>query len=81
MDLATGYSFRNRSVDRHKKRWFTLNKKITTLIEHDDHYEVQLPDWYINANHNGKFNEHAYERQMHCQDLNDLYNETKKQTQ
>ena len=77
-DFDTSYSFRNRAANEFRKRWFTLNKKATTLIEHEDHFEVILQDWYINANHNGKFNEGAYDRQFYCEALNELYEQEKK---
>lgn len=70
-DFDTSYSFRNRA--NYRKRWFTLNKKATTIVEKEDHLEVHLQDWYINANHNGKFNEQAYDRQYHCEELQKYY--------
>ena len=79
MDFDTSYSFRNRAENALNKRWFTLNKKATTIVEKEDHLEVTLQDWYINANHNGKFNEGAYERQHYCNELQERYYEEKKQ--
>ena len=50
-DHDTSYCFRL----RRGKGWLHLNKKATELIEHDDHFELRLADWYININHSGKF--------------------------
>ena len=79
MDFDTSYSFRNRAENALNKRWFTLNKKATTIVEKEDHLEVTLQDWYINANHNGKFNPQAFDRQHYCKTLEECYYEEKKQ--
>ena len=77
MDFDTSYSFRNRAENALNKRWFTLNKKATTIVEKEDHLEITLADWYINVNHNGKFNSGAYERQHYCNRLQEYYTQQK----
>jgi hypothetical protein len=77
MDFETSYSFRNRAENALNKRWFTLNKKATTIVEKEDHLEVTLQDWYINARHNGKFNAGAHERQHYCNRLQEYYEQEK----
>ncbi len=65
-DHDTSYCFRLR-----RKGWIHLNKKATKLIEHDDHYEVKLADWYINIG--DKFITETIARQDKCKDLQDYY--------
>ena len=43
-EQETSYCFKL----RRGKGWLHLNRKATELIEHDDHFEVRLADWYIN---------------------------------
>ena len=65
-DYDTAYCFRLR-----RKGWIHLNKKATKLIEHDDHFEVKLADWYINIG--DKFITETIARQDKCKDLQDYY--------
>ena len=68
-DHDTSYCFRL----RRGKGWLHLNKKATELIEHDDHFELRLADWYININHSGKFISQRIIRQEQCQELQEWY--------
>ena len=43
----------------------------TELIEHDDHLEIKLADWYINVGE--KFIADTVIRQEHCNDLQEYY--------
>ena len=67
-DTDTSYAFRLR-VGR---GWLHLNKKATELIEHDDHLEIKLADWYINVG--DKFIADTVIRQERCNDLQEFYN-------
>lgn len=66
-DLDTSYCFKL----RRGKGWMHLNKKATKLVEHDDHYEVKLAEWYINIG--DKFITQTIIRQEQCQELEDHY--------
>tara|TARA_R100000773_G_scaffold319_3_gene575 strand:+ start:213 stop:482 length:270 start_codon:yes stop_codon:yes gene_type:complete len=66
-DLDTSYCFKL----RRGKGWIHLNKKATKLVEHDDHYEVKLAEWYINIG--DKFITQTIIRQEQCQELQDHY--------
>lgn len=66
-DLDTSYCFKL----RRGKGWIHLNKKATKLVEHDDHYEVKLAEWYINIG--DKFITQTIIRQEQCQELEDHY--------
>ena len=66
-DLDTSYCFKL----RRGKGWIHLNKKATKLVEHDDHYEVKLAEWYINTG--VKFITQTIIRQEQCQELQDHY--------
>lgn len=68
-DFETAYAFRRQGPGKYGNggRWFNLNKKATTIIERDDHLEIQIQDWYIQSNWNGKHNEHAIKRQIDCE--------------
>ena len=66
-DTDTSYAFRLR-VGR---GWLHLNKKATELIEHDDHFELILADWYINVGE--KFIADTVIRQERCNDLQEYY--------
>ena len=68
-DHDTAYCFKL----RRGKGWMHLNKKATKLIEHDDHYEVILQDWYISVYHSGKFIAQRILRQEQCQELQEWY--------
>ena len=68
-DHDTSYCFRL----RRGKGWLHLNKKATELIEHDDHFELILADWYININHSCKFISQRILRQEQCQELQEWY--------
>jgi hypothetical protein len=63
----TSYCFRLRTGNG----WLHLNRKATKLIEHEDHYEVILADWYINIG--DKFISQTLKRQNDCKDLQDYY--------
>ena len=63
----TSYCFKLRMG----KGWMHLNRKATELIEHDDHYEVRLADWYINVG--DKFISQTIIRQEQCQELQEWY--------
>ena len=56
---------------RRGKGWLHLNRKATELMEHDDHYEVRLADWYINVGN--KFISQTIIRQEQCQELHEWY--------
>ena len=60
---------------RRGKGWLHLNRKATKLIEHDDHFEVKLADWYINIG--DKFISQTIIRQEQCQELQEWYLKTK----
>ncbi len=77
-DFETSYSFKRQGPTKYKRggKWFTLNKKATTIIEREDHLEIQIQDWYINCNHNGKYNDQAYARQLDCEDCQAEYLKT-----
>ena len=66
-EQETSYCFKL----RRGKGWLHLNRKATELIEHDDHYEVILADWYINIGH--KFISQTIIRQEQCQELQEWY--------
>ena len=68
-DTDTSYAFRLRIG----RGWLHLNKKATKLIEHDDHLEVKLADWYINVG--DKFIGETVVRQERCNDLQEEYYE------
>ena len=86
--MATTYRFSKQSRDqvyehdtsycfklRRGKGWLHLNRKATELIEHDDHFEVRLADWYINIG--DKFISQTIIRQEQCQELQEWYYKTK----
>jgi hypothetical protein len=86
--MAQTYLFSERSRDevyehetsycfklRRGKGWLHLNRKATELLEHDDHYEVRLADWYINIG--DKFISQTIIRQEQCQELQEWYYKTK----
>ena len=86
--MATTYRFSKQSRDqvyehdtsycfklRRGKGWMHLNRKATELIEHDDHFEVRLADWYINIG--DKFISQTIIRQEQCQELQEWYYKTK----
>ena len=68
-DFETAYAFRRQGPGKYGNRgkWFNLNKKATTIVERDDHLEIQVQDWYIQSEWNGKYNEQAYTRQIDCE--------------
>ena len=86
--MATTYRFSKQSRDqvyehdtsycfklRRGKGWLHLNRKATELIEHDDHFEVRLADWYINIG--DKFISQTIIRQEQCHELQEWYYKTK----
>ena len=70
-EQETSYCFKL----RRGKGWLHLNRKATELLEHDDHYEVRLADWYINIG--DKFISQTIIRQEQCQELQEWYYKTK----
>ena len=66
-EQETSYCFKL----RRGKGWLHLNRKATELIEHDDHFEVRLADWYINIG--DKFISQTIIRQEQCQELQEWY--------
>ena len=52
--------------------WVHLNRKATKLIEHDDHFEVILADWYVN-NPDGKYIIESVKRRDKCEKIQRVY--------
>ena len=58
--------------------WLHLNRKATKLIEHDDHFEVILADWYVN-HPDGKYILESVKRREKCEKIQKVYEITKQQ--
>ena len=59
MDYDDSHCFRTSLGGRNI---ISFNKKFTKIIEHDDHIEVHIDDWYITPK-SGKYMEQTMDRQ------------------